>query len=133
MTDINVAFSGTDAALRVDLGGTTGGQYDVLTLTNGNLALDSDSRLNLYYVNGYTPSVNDSWTILNYGSITGSFDLPTRLTITGATGIAADPNNYTMTYNTNNAVLTLIPEPGSLTLVAASVLAFIAVRRRLRG
>ena len=131
MTNINADFSGTSATLRVDLGGTSAGEYDVLTLTNGALTLTSDSKLELYYVNSYAPSIGDSWTILNYGSISGSFDLASNLSITGASGAAANPANYSMTYGANSAVLTLIPEPSSVALLIGGA-ALMKLRRRLR-
>lgn len=131
MTDIDVTFSGTDATLRIDLGGlTAGSQHDVLTLTNGVLTLDADSNLDLFYVNGFNGTAGDSWTILNYGSaVTTGFDLASALNITGASGFAANPANYQIEFNATSATLSLIPEPGTLTLAAAG-LAMVAYRRR---
>ncbi len=130
MTDIDVVFSGTDATLRIDLGGTAGGTFDVLTLTNGALTLDADSNLELYYVNGFNGSAGDSWTILNYGNVTGEFDLASNLTILGGSGVAADAANYSITYNSTDAVLTLIPEPASLALMGLGGLLMLSRQRK---
>ncbi len=131
LQDFDVTFSGVNAALRIDLGGTANGEFDVLTLTNGALTLDADSNLELYYVNGFDGSVGGSWTILNYTSVNGAFDLVNNLTITGGAGVATDSANYSINYGANSAVLTLVvPEPASLALLAVGGLLILPRRSR---
>lgn len=130
MTDIAVTFTGIDATLRIDLGGLGSSNHDVLTLTNGDLTLDADSNLELFYVNGFNGMAGDSWTILNYASLTGTFDLASNLSITGGSGMAANPANYSITYGPTSAVLRLVPEPASLALLAASGLCLLPRRKR---
>ncbi|MEX2382665.1 MAG: PEP-CTERM sorting domain-containing protein [Opitutales bacterium] len=131
LTDINATFSGTDATLRIDLGGLSGGEFDVLTLTNGQLTLDGDSKIELFYVNGFSAVENDSWTLLNYGSVVNTgFDLASALTVTGGSGLAGDASNYSLTFDANSATLTVIPEPGTLALVGIALASLLFFRRR---
>ena len=136
LQDINLTFTGAASTLRLDLGGTSAGQFDTLTLlagdsvTAGDLTIDStNTQLELAYVNGFNPTAGFEITILNYGSVSGAFDLANNLTITGATGLAADTANYNITYLADHAVLTLIPEPGVLALLGLSGALLLPARR----
>jgi hypothetical protein len=138
LRDLDLTLSGAGSELRIDLGGATAGLHDVLTLsagdntTPGTLTIDSSSKLKLYYVNGYSPAANTSWTILHYGNFAGQFDLASNLTISGASGFAADPANYSLSFGSASAVLTLVPEPAALSLMAVALPAM-QRRRRISG
>lgn len=142
LRDSNLTFSGTSDTLRIDIGGTSGGQFDTLSLAAGasnslgagTLTLDT-SKLELFYVNGFNPSSSFSIDILNYGASSGSFDL-SGLTITGASGAAADITNYSITYGATAATLnfTAIPEPkGTLFLMLGGIIATLMNFRRRRA
>jgi hypothetical protein len=139
LRDINLTFTGASDTLRLDVGGASEGEFDVLTLSGGDtaagtLTLDptavTGTKLEVYFVNGYAPAPNTSWTVLNYGSVSGTFDLATNLAIFGASGFAADPANYSIAYGDDSATLTVVPEPASLSLL---VLGGLALMRRRRG
>jgi fibronectin-binding autotransporter adhesin len=69
--DNNVGF-GDGATTLIELGGTTlGSQYDHVNVT-GDLVLDGD--LNIALLGGFTPSIGDSFNILDWGSLNGTFD-----------------------------------------------------------
>jgi len=76
-------LSGLDAHLHpggtlyVDLGGTADGQFDVLRCL-GNTDITLDGTLNIVFINGFEPKLNDEFTILTAGildvpHISGSF------------------------------------------------------------
>jgi hypothetical protein len=63
-------FETPSAALAVQIGGTDPDQFSVLNvLGNANLNGELDPEL----MNGFVPSIGQSFTILDYGSVTGSF------------------------------------------------------------
>lgn len=69
--DNNIGF-GDGATTLIELGGTTlGSQYDHVNVM-GDLVLDGD--LNLALIGGFTPSIGDSFNILDWGSLSGTFD-----------------------------------------------------------
>ena len=137
LQDIDLTFTGVDSRLRLDISGTGAGQFDVLSLIAGDnvdagdLTIDStDTKLDLFYVNAFDPVAGYSITILNYGSVSGAFDLANNLTISGASGFAADSSNYSIAYGADSAVLTLIPEPASLALMGLGGLLMLGRSRR---
>lgn len=136
---MNLALSGTGARLALDIGGTSNGQFDVLSLAKGDatapptLTIGPDAILQLSYVNGFVPIVGYSLPILVYGDRAGSFDLMSNLVVTGATGFAADPANYSISYGDGSASLVLVPEPASFLpplVVAGLILARVRARAR---
>jgi fibronectin-binding autotransporter adhesin len=99
------------SALQIELAGLS--SYDKLTLT-GSATLGGN--LDIVLLGGYTPSANDSFTIITAaGGVTGTFD-----TITAG---------YEVEIVGNSVVLSLIPEPGALTLTACGILLLLAVCR----
>jgi len=93
-------------------GGSSNGLLDV----TGVLALDPGSLLEITLQGGFDP-VGDSFTILDYGSLSGEF--------LNGNSFVADGFNWTLTYGPNDAILTAVsadpvntPEPGTLALIA---------------
>ncbi len=69
--DGNVTLSGT-AELEIGLGGLiAGSQHDQLIITGDFIA---DGDLNIVLLNGFTPSLGDTYHIVSAGSVTGTFD-----------------------------------------------------------
>ena len=97
----------------------------------GLLALDPGSLLEITLQNGFDP-VGDSFTILDYGSLSGEFG--------NGTSFMADGFNWTLTYGSNDAILTAVstdppvntPEPGTISLIAFGFLPLLgyAAKRR---
>jgi hypothetical protein len=101
----------------------------VLDVT-GLLALDPGSLLEITLQGGFDP-VGDSFTILDYGSLSGEFG--------NGTSFMADGFNWTLTYGSNDAILTAVsvdpvntPEPGTISLIALGFLPLLgyAAKRR---
>jgi len=100
----------------------------------GLLALDSGSLLEITLQGGFDP-VGDSFTILDYGSLSGEFG--------NGTSFMADGFNWTLTYGSNDAILTAVsadppvnaPEPGTISLIALGFLPLLgyAAKRRTVG
>jgi hypothetical protein len=102
----NVSFAGdvalgAAAALQIEIGGLTAGtQHDKLNVA-GDLALDGALEVSL--INGFIPSAGQSFNILDWGSLAGTFSslsLPTlsglawntsQLYTTGVLSVAAAP------------------------------------------
>lgn len=67
----NYAQSDT-SALEIELGGTTAGsEYDQLAVS-GNA--DLDGRLNVSFINGFSPQLGDQFDVMLFGSRSGDFD-----------------------------------------------------------
>ena len=77
----NVVF-GPASSLKIELGGTTrGSMYDALNIA-GNLL--TESALEVSLINGFTPSIGQSFDILNWGSLSGEFSSLSLPTLAGA-------------------------------------------------
>jgi hypothetical protein len=58
-------------ALAIDIGGTTAGtQFDQLTITG---AASLNGTLNLDLINGFVPTMTETFDIINFASLTGTF------------------------------------------------------------
>jgi len=110
-------------------GASSNGLLDV----TGALALDPGSLLAITLQGGFDP-VGDSFTILDYGSLSGEF--------LNGSSFVADGFNWTLTYGPNDAILTAVSadpvntsEPGTLALIAFGFLPLFgyAARRRNVG
>jgi hypothetical protein len=110
-------------------GASSNGLLDV----TGALALDPGSLLEITLQNGFDP-VGDSFTILDYGSLSGEFG--------NGTSFVADGYNWTLAYGPGDAILTAVsvddpvntPEPGSISLIVigfAALLGCASQRRRV--
>ena len=124
--DANLSLQAT-ADLAVELAGTAPGtEFDVLAVT-GDLVLGGELSLSL--LEGFTPSLTDTFEIVTAASTTGVFsnvaDGGTLLTEDGL-------GSFTVNINSNSVVLggfEVVPEPGTLALVGLSGLALLRRRR----
>ena len=108
-------------------GASSNGVLDV----TGLLALDPGSLLEITLQSGFDP-VGDSFTILDYGSLSGEFG--------NGTSFIADGYNWTLAYGPGDAILTAVsvddpvntPEPGTIALLAFGFLPLLgyAAKRR---
>ncbi|MFM9958590.1 MAG: beta strand repeat-containing protein [Phycisphaerales bacterium] len=107
-------------ALRVNLAGLTGGQFDVLNVS-GAASLAGSVRVGL--LPGFLPQVGDAFRIMTFGSRSGSF---------GGATIALGPAGYSfdLVYGGTfmDLVVTAIPAPGAAGVLGAG--AILALRRR---
>ena len=111
-------------------GASSNGLLDV----TGLLALDPGSLLKITLQGGFDP-VGDSFTILDYGSLSGEFG--------NGTSFMADGFDWTLTYGSKDAILTAVsgdpintPEPGTISLIAIGflpLLGYAAKRRSAAG
>jgi hypothetical protein len=70
-TTVNGNYTQTAGVLEIELGGTTAGQFDLLSVT-GNTTLGGAIDVNLF--GGFAPSVGQSWEIIDVvGSLSGTF------------------------------------------------------------
>lgn len=77
----NVIFSPT-STLKIELGGTTrGSMYDALNIA-GNFS--TQSALEISLINGFTPSIGQTFDILNWGSLNGQFSSVSLPSLAGA-------------------------------------------------
>jgi hypothetical protein len=99
---INGTYTQTKGTVAIDLGGTTAGtQYDVLNIT-GTAALGGTLTVDL--ISGFTPTVGNSFDIIDYSSETGTFSNMTLPTVTG--------DHWTVAYDAKDVVLTLVAGAG---------------------
>ena len=104
---VSGAYSQTSTSfLDIDLGGTSSGTFDVLNI-NGSASLHG--TLNVDALTGFTPTVGETFDILNYSSETGSFS---TVACTFSNG-----DGCSVTYNGTDAVLT-ITAPGGVSLAS---------------
>ncbi|MBL9161726.1 MAG: hypothetical protein JNL18_03180 [Planctomycetaceae bacterium] len=70
-TTINGNYTQSSGAIEIELGGTTAGQFDLLSVT-GNTTLGGAIDVNLF--GGFAPSVGQSWEIIDVaGTLSGAF------------------------------------------------------------
>ncbi|CAM2987322.1 beta strand repeat-containing protein [Rariglobus hedericola] len=128
--DFNITHSVTTSSLVFDIGGTTGGQFDVIALQSSQMAL-TNATLAINLVNGFTPSSSFALDILTSdvpSSISGSF---VGITVNGS----ANPN-YSFNYNSTTGIGTLsynaIPEPSTYAAAAGLLSLGAGILRRRR-
>lgn len=120
----NTVFNG-DAQLLLEIGGTGTGQADRLTMFGrGTLG----GKLSISLLNGFIPLPGDSFTILTAGQGVSGFFL--NAPVDGGRILTADgQSSFVIDYTANSVVLTgFVPEPGTLPLLAAMVLAVLMKR-----
>ncbi|MGE9290166.1 MAG: beta strand repeat-containing protein [Puniceicoccales bacterium] len=103
------------AMMAFDIGGTVAsGLFDSLTLSGDGAALDlgTDSVLDLYFVNDFLPSIEETYTIALGAAVSGTFS---SLLFNGG----ALDGEYEVNYTANSIEVTLaaVPEPTSFALL----------------
>lgn len=110
LLDIGVYTQSAGGALRIDLGGASVGQFDLFDVDG---PVNLGGRLELNFVNGFTPAVGNVFRFFEYGANarTGEF-----ASVVGLNNSFA----YTVSYQSDFALLAVaaIPEPGTLALLA---------------
>src|SRR5439155_26923795 len=125
---INGTYTQTQyATLMIQIAGTSAGQFSVLNVMgNANLNAFLDPVL----LNGFVPSVGDSFTFLNYASLTGGFShIKHQVFDNGML-------QWSVIYQNHSAILTVepntIPDSGStFLLLTMGFLGLVAYRRQL--
>jgi autotransporter-associated beta strand protein len=112
--------------LLIDIAGSNTGQFSVLdVLGNANL----NGFLHPVLLNGFTPTIGESFTFLDYASLTGAFSRIQNQVFNNGT------ERWLVTYLATDAVLTAtknVPDHGStLLLLTLSLLGLVAYRRQL--
>jgi autotransporter-associated beta strand protein len=116
------------AALMIQIAGSTTGQFSVLNvLGTANLS----GRLDPVLLNGFVPTIDDSFTFLNAGAVTGTLFIFNR-------NIGNEPEHWNVSYFPTYAILTVapgnvaIPDQGStFLLLALGLLGLVTYRRQL--
>ncbi len=119
----HIAF-GHQATLEIEIGGhSPGTEHDQLIFTNGTVTVDGS--LNITLLNGFTPELGDTFDLFDFDEVTGQFDqilLPQL-----SHGMAFDTRSLLTT-----GQLSVIPEPGTVAMLAVGTL-LVMTRRRSAG
>ena len=95
-SQLNQPIAGT---LLIDIAGPTPGEFSVLNvLGTANLS----GLLDPVLLNGFVPTVGESFTFLNYGAVTGGLFIFDR-------NIDHAAEHWNVTFASNNAILTVAP------------------------
>ena len=116
------------AALMIQLAGTNAGEFSVLNiLGTANLS----GQLNPVLLNGFLPTIGDSFTFLNYGAVNGTLFIFNR-------NIDNLPEHWEVSYLPTSAILTVVagnvPVPdqaSTLLLLMLGLLGLVMYRRQL--
>ncbi len=110
---------GAAATLTIELAGTTlGSEYDHLNIT-GSLA--ANGTLDVQLLNNFAPQLGDTFDLLDFASITGSFNAINLPSLAG--GLSFDTTSLLTTGS-----ISVVPEPTTAMLV--TFLSLIALQRR---
>ncbi|MBM3889163.1 MAG: PEP-CTERM sorting domain-containing protein, partial [Verrucomicrobia bacterium] len=112
------------ALLEMELAGTLDSEYDQLQIT---AKLTASGELKVTFINGFTPQDGDTFDLLDYGSVAGSFqtlNLPS-IGLWDTSHLLADPSDPQA-----GSLIWFVPEPSAGTLLGLGFAAL--VTRRLR-
>jgi autotransporter-associated beta strand protein len=117
------------ATLMIQIAGANAGQFSVLNvLGNANL----NGNLDPVLLNGFIPTIGESFIFLNYASLTGGFSQILNQVFNHGT------EQWSVTYQNNNAILTVephtpgVPDQGStFLLLTLGLLGLTTFRRQL--
>ncbi|MCX5633422.1 MAG: PEP-CTERM sorting domain-containing protein [Phycisphaerae bacterium] len=112
-----------DGMLLMEIAGLGSGQFDVLNVT-GIAYLDGLLEISL--LNGFSPTLGDTFDILNFGSYSGQFAMVQGLDL-------GCGKYFELDYSANGLRLTSVPEPSSLYLAVIGSLWLIRRKWRTVG
>jgi autotransporter-associated beta strand protein len=119
------------STLLIDIAGVNAGQFSVLDVL-GNANLNPNALLLPVLQDGFVPTVGESFTFMDYSALTGAFFIFDR-------NIDDAMEHWNVTYQSNNAVLTVapgnvaVPDQGStLLLLTLSLLGLATYRQKCR-
>ncbi len=104
---------GSSGALNAKIAGTGAGQYDTLS-ASGTATLAGTLNVTL---DGYTPVLGDSFTILTAGSVGGTFAITNFPTLSAGLG-------FKVTYNATSVVLSVVTVASPVATLSATSLSF---------
>jgi len=122
-TTLNVTGTGKGAytqnsagALDISIGGTTAGTLDHLTISG---AASLNGALNVAEISGFTPTVGETFDIMNFASKTGTFSSCNGHS-GGTTCTINSTEHFKVAYNATNVTLTVVGGASPVTLGAIS-------------
>ncbi len=117
----NMTFD-AGSMLDIELAGDSPGSFDVLNST-GSLTLQSGSTFTVSLISGYVTSGGETFDIMNFDNLSGTFTTLNLPTLSGGLIWGLD-DLYT------NGTITVIPEPTIILLLATGALMLLLRRRR---
>ena len=115
----DLAFGGS-SSLTLEIGGlVSGAEYDHLNVGGG---LHADGDLVLVLLGGFTPQFGDTFDLFDVGTFAGNFDSISAPALAGG-------NAWNFSALKTTGSVSVVPEPGSVVLLA-SMLGLLGMRRR---
>ena len=120
----NLTLSGS-SVLDMKIGGTSVGQFDQITISNGAFVVNG--FLNISLIDAFSPSSGDSFHLVEFTSATSTSGVFTSINLPAlGGGLSWDTSQLLVSGDLN-----VVPEPSALTLVAGGCfLAMLITRRR---
>src|SRR5581483_6637346 len=109
-----VYTQGLSGAFSVKLGGTAAGQFDRLSTP---VSVSLNGTLNATLINGYTPALGDSITIISANAVSGTFATTNLPALSSGLG-------WKVTYNSNSVVLSVVSVASPVVTLGASSISF---------